>query len=38
MKALLAREITPAAALKKRLVRITGDPKLLDRFVQMFRI
>ncbi len=28
MKALLAREITPAAALKKRLVRITGDPKL----------
>ncbi|HEX3456529.1 MAG TPA: helix-turn-helix domain-containing protein [Candidatus Baltobacteraceae bacterium] len=38
MKALLAREITPAAALKKRLVRITGDPRLLDRFVQMFRI
>jgi DNA-binding HxlR family transcriptional regulator len=38
MRALLAQEITPADAVRKRLVRITGDPKLLDRFVQMFRI
>ncbi len=38
LRALLAGEITPAEALKKRLVRITGDPKLLDRFVHMFRI
>ena len=38
LRALLAREITPADALKKRLVRITGDPKLLDRFVRMFQI
>jgi hypothetical protein len=37
-KTLLAREIAPPAALKKRLVRINGDPKLLDRFVRMFRI
>ncbi len=38
LRALLAREITPAEALQKRLVRVTGDPKLLDRFVRMFRI
>jgi hypothetical protein len=38
LRALLAREIFPTEALKKRLVRVTGDPKLLDRFVQMFRI
>ncbi|MFY9738189.1 MAG: helix-turn-helix domain-containing protein [Candidatus Cybelea sp.] len=38
LRALLAREISPAEALKKRLVRVIGDPRLLDRFVQMFRI
>lgn len=38
MRLLMAREISPADAIKKKLVRITGDPKLLDRFVQMFRI
>ena len=38
LRTLLAREISPAEALKKRLVRVSGDPKLLDRFVQMFRI
>ena len=38
LRALMAREVTPAEALKKRLVSVTGDPKLLDRFVRMFRI
>lgn len=38
VRMLLAREVTPEQALKKKLVRITGDPKLLDRFVRMFRI
>jgi DNA-binding HxlR family transcriptional regulator len=38
LRALLAREISPTEALKKRLVRVTGDPNLLDRFVQMFQI
>jgi DNA-binding HxlR family transcriptional regulator len=38
LRALLAREISPAEALEKRLVRTTGDPKLLQRFVNTFRI
>ena len=38
LRMLLAAEISPAAAIKKRLVRVTGNPKLLDRFVQIFRI
>ncbi len=38
MKLLMAGEISPADALKKKLVKITGDPKLLDRFARMFRI
>ncbi len=38
LRALMAHEISPSEALKKRLVRITGDPKLLERFVQTFRI
>ncbi len=38
LRPLLAHEISPGEAIKKRLVRITGDPKLLDRFVRMFRI
>lgn len=38
LRALLAREISPAEALKKRLLRVTGDRRLLDRFVKMFRI
>lgn len=38
LRALMAGEISPGEALKKRLVRATGDPKLLDRFVRMFRI
>jgi DNA-binding HxlR family transcriptional regulator len=38
LRLLLAREISPRDAIEQRLVRITGDSKLLDRFVQMFRI
>jgi len=38
LRLLLAREITPADAIKKRLVRIKGDPKLLERFVRTFQI
>jgi len=38
LRLLLAREVSPSDALKKRLVKITGEPKLLDRFAQMFRI
>lgn len=38
IRALLAREITPQEALKKKIVRVKGDPKLLTRFTQMFQI
>jgi hypothetical protein len=38
MRLLMAHEVTPAEAIKKRLVKIGGDPKLLEKFVQMFRI
>ena len=38
LRMLLAREVTPVEAIRKRLVRVTGDPKLLERFVKMFRI
>ncbi|MFY9718680.1 MAG: helix-turn-helix domain-containing protein [Candidatus Cybelea sp.] len=38
LRLLLAHEVSPGEALKKKLVRITGDPKLLDRFVKIFRI
>lgn len=38
LRLLLAHEISPENAIKKRLVRIAGDPKLLDRFVRIFRI
>lgn len=38
IRALLAREITPQEALRKRTVRVTGDPQLLKRFTEMFRI
>lgn len=38
LRLLMAHEVSPAEAIKKRLVRITGEPKLLDRFVQIFRI
>jgi DNA-binding MarR family transcriptional regulator len=38
IRALLAREITPQEALKKKIVRVKGDSKLLIRFTQMFQI
>jgi len=38
LRLLLAGEILPAAAIKQKLVRVVGDPKLLDRFAQIFRI
>jgi DNA-binding HxlR family transcriptional regulator len=37
LRRLLAGEISPAEALKKKLVRITGDRKPFDRFVEIFR-
>jgi DNA-binding HxlR family transcriptional regulator len=38
LRLLMAHEVSPGEALKKKLVRITGDSKLLDRFVKIFRI
>jgi len=38
LRLLMAHEISPGEAIKKKLVRITGNPKLLDRFVRIFRI
>jgi DNA-binding HxlR family transcriptional regulator/putative sterol carrier protein len=38
LKSLMTGEITPAQALASGGVRVTGDPKLLDRFAQMFQI
>lgn len=38
IRALMAQEITPQEALKRKVVRVEGDPKLLTLFAQMFRI
>ena len=38
LRLLMAHEVTPTDAIARRLVRIAGNPKLLDRFVEMFRI
>jgi len=38
LKALMTGELRPADAIKNGDVRITGDPKLLERFVRMFHI
>ncbi|MEU4250947.1 winged helix-turn-helix transcriptional regulator [Amycolatopsis sp. NPDC026612] len=38
LKDLLTGDLTPAGALATDLVRISGDPALLDRFAEMFRI
>jgi DNA-binding HxlR family transcriptional regulator len=38
IKALMAREISPADAISSGSVRIAGDPTLLTRFVEIFRI
>jgi DNA-binding HxlR family transcriptional regulator len=38
LKALLAREIAPQEAVAASLVQLRGDPKLLETFVNVFRI
>lgn len=38
LRPLLTGEISPAAALERGLVRIVGEPDLLERFVEIFRI
>ncbi|MBL8975739.1 MAG: hypothetical protein JNK56_34375, partial [Myxococcales bacterium] len=38
LKLLLARELTPAAAIAGGHVQLIGDPALLGRFVQLFAI
>ena len=38
LRSLLARELTPRAALRQGLVRVEGPPKMLDTFAQMFYI
>jgi DNA-binding HxlR family transcriptional regulator len=38
LRALLAGELSPSEAVAGDAVRLTGDPALLDRFVQVFHI
>ncbi|MBV9276950.1 MAG: helix-turn-helix transcriptional regulator [Candidatus Eremiobacteraeota bacterium] len=38
IRALMAREISPEEALRKKIVRVRGDKKLLTRFTEMFQI
>jgi len=38
LKALLARELSPADAIENGSVRLMGDPTLLEKFVELFRI
>ena len=38
IRALMAREMPPAAALAAGLVHLIGEPALLDRFVEIFHI
>lgn len=38
LKPMLAGEISPEEALERGLIRITGEPGLLARFVEVFRI
>jgi DNA-binding HxlR family transcriptional regulator/putative sterol carrier protein len=38
LKALMAGEISPSAAIEHGQVRLSGDSQLLTRFVEMFRI
>jgi len=37
-KALMAGEVSPADAIEDGSVRVVGDPALLTRFVEIFRI
>lgn len=38
LRPLLAGELSPAAAIEGGTIQIVGDPALLDRFVEVFRI
>jgi DNA-binding HxlR family transcriptional regulator len=38
IRALMAGELSPAAAVETGMVHLTGDPELLTRFAQIFRI
>ncbi len=38
LKALMSGELTPSQAIANGSIRLTGDSKLLDRFVQIFHI
>lgn len=38
LKLVMAREITPQEAIDQNLVHLTGDRKLFERFVDLFRI
>jgi DNA-binding HxlR family transcriptional regulator len=38
IRQVMAREITPEQALKKKVVGVSGDPKLLTRFAEIFQI
>ena len=38
LRALMAGEITPAAAIENGIVRLTGDHNLLTRFVEIFHV
>lgn len=38
IKQLMARELPPEQALKTKVLSVKGDPKLLNRFVQIFQI
>ena len=38
IRALMAREITADEALRKKIVKVRGDKKLLTRFAELFRI
>lgn len=38
VRALISREISPAEAIADGDVRLTGDPRLLDQFVEIFHI
>jgi DNA-binding HxlR family transcriptional regulator len=38
IRALMAGEVSPADAIENGIVRVTGDPTLLTRFAEIFRI
>lgn len=38
LKSVMAREITPKEAIDRNVVQLMGDPKLFERFAELFRI